>query len=284
MAETFDTTNAGNGTGLTLTVSHTNSGDTLLVYARDESGDHVTGVTYNGVAMTLQSKVIEQGGTAEFYCFALQAPAIGTHNIVITRSVATGTLYGASASYNLTKQTSFPDGSNTGGDSHGGGGGTTQESIVVSTNNSWVVMAASSDVLSSFSFVGGSGAISPTARQSGDRIIISDSNGPLSTGSYLINLSGGVSSHLAFVLLSIAPGPIIINVSEVSASVDTMTIHQGFSIIVSEVSAAVDSFLVKFGFKNIPKNNATFSDTSKNNANASNPSKNNSTWNNQQKT
>lgn len=61
----------------------------LLVFVGDISGDSVTGVTYNGVAMTQLGKAARGPSnptTLEGYIYGLHAPATGSNNVVITRT------------------------------------------------------------------------------------------------------------------------------------------------------------------------------------------------------
>lgn len=69
-----------------LTISHTVAGtDRLLpvgVHCRSATAD-VTGVTYNGVAMTLQG-TNENSGVVGMQWYSLVAPATGTHDVVVS--------------------------------------------------------------------------------------------------------------------------------------------------------------------------------------------------------
>ena len=85
----------------TLTISHTVTGSNgiLWVGIAAGSGDRVGTVTYNGVAMTQAVKKIDSAGNNNYvYLNYLVSPATGTHNIVITPSLATA-LEACAASY-----------------------------------------------------------------------------------------------------------------------------------------------------------------------------------------
>ena len=111
MAIARDTSvNAGRSDLVTSkTWSHTCSGDNriLFVGVMALSGDYITGVTYNGVSMTLIAK--NNPGTAErMYLYVLVNPASGANNVVAS-STTSDYLYAGSASYTGAKQSSQPD-------------------------------------------------------------------------------------------------------------------------------------------------------------------------------
>jgi len=99
MAIAFDTRINGfdfNGTGTTLTVAYTvASGGALLVYPQATDGRDCTGVTYNGVAMTLVQTILAPlSENQETRCFALANAGDGaSHNIVATYAGAAGPLF-----------------------------------------------------------------------------------------------------------------------------------------------------------------------------------------------
>lgn len=103
MAITIDAqSNSGNKTGLfsTLTWAHTcASGARLYVGISDcnaGSTSRITGVTYNGVAMTFAtSQLTGNAGDAEIYY--IDAPTSGTHNIVVTASTTIRMIGGATS-------------------------------------------------------------------------------------------------------------------------------------------------------------------------------------------
>lgn len=114
---TVDATSSGQGTGVnSKTVSHVCSGaDRILIVgvsnydAGSGGNDKVTGVTYNGVAMTLITKTQGDGADSWNYLYALVAPDTGTHNIVVSTSTTQDEINVVAASYNGAKQTGQPD-------------------------------------------------------------------------------------------------------------------------------------------------------------------------------
>lgn len=103
-------TNSANGaTSFTVAYTCTGSNLCLLVHIRDNNGDVVTGVTYNGVAM---SQLVKQKASVAFgefiYIYGLLAPATGANNIVVSRSGASNVSLQA-ISYTGVKQSGLPD-------------------------------------------------------------------------------------------------------------------------------------------------------------------------------
>jgi hypothetical protein len=107
-----DLGNTGGGTS-TLTTAYTcSSGSNRLLVVGvigDTTLDNVTGVTYNGVAMTLavkQTTVFSNNRVT--YLFYLLNPASGSNNVVISASVAEY-LFGLAADYTGVGQFAQPD-------------------------------------------------------------------------------------------------------------------------------------------------------------------------------
>lgn len=96
MAATFDAFSSGVwASGLTLTISHTVAADAtnLVVFAGYKfiALTNITGVTFNGVAMTHVTPDGDQGSNVQrISIWKLASPASGTHDIVITVDDNTG--------------------------------------------------------------------------------------------------------------------------------------------------------------------------------------------------
>lgn len=126
-------------TGTILTFSHTVSGSDriLFVFGHDRSNTStsVTGITYNGVAMTQINGV--RCPTDRFMTlWYLIAPDTGTNDVVVTSSESTNLRF-AAASYTGAKQTGQPDGSDT---STGTSVSTISTDITTVANGSWMIM------------------------------------------------------------------------------------------------------------------------------------------------
>lgn len=110
MAIAFDAANNGtlNNTN-NISWSHTCSGSNrmLFVVCSALSGDEITGVTYNGVAMTQVAKVASWS-PSYFYLYALQAPATGTNTVEVTTATS-NYKSGCSVSYTGVNQSTTLD-------------------------------------------------------------------------------------------------------------------------------------------------------------------------------
>lgn len=97
--------------GTSLTYAHTTAGANKMLFVAiytAGASDVVTGVTYNGVAMSRLDAQI--GGSSAFYTYlyGLIAPAAGANNIIISSSSSVD-IQSVSASYNEMQQSSQPD-------------------------------------------------------------------------------------------------------------------------------------------------------------------------------
>ena len=106
----FDAQSKSSTTGTSLTFSHTVSGSNrvLIVAASSNGGDHITGITYNAVAMTQQAKLAV--GTNYVYLYYLIAPDTGAHDVVVS-SGSSVVLVACAVSYTGVSQSGFPDAS-----------------------------------------------------------------------------------------------------------------------------------------------------------------------------
>jgi hypothetical protein len=134
-----DATSAGAGSSTTtLTIAHTCTGsDRLLVVgAIDDGGaSNIATAAFNGVAMTLVAST-QQSGSEYVYLFYLKNPASGTHNIVITTSVASNPA-ASNASYTGALQTGGTDATAT---VTAGTRSSTTGTVTTVLNNCWLIM------------------------------------------------------------------------------------------------------------------------------------------------
>jgi hypothetical protein len=143
MAIAFDSASSKyeSGTVSSTSLSHTCSGANrfLVVGVRTYGGDYVSGVTYNGVAMTSVG-VLTGGnlGTDRLRTYYLIAPASGTNNVVVSFS-PDGRADVVALSLTGALQSSQPDASG----SATGSSATATRSITTATDNAWSVMAVS---------------------------------------------------------------------------------------------------------------------------------------------
>lgn len=150
MAIAFDTSNYLNFTATSGTLSYTCTGIAriLLVFVRNEGGaDDVTGVTYNGNAMTeIGARVTYTPGSkyiSGWYILESSMPASGSAaNIVVSRSTSNDT-WCIMASYTGVKQQSQPNVQTTAQFASGSGIGST--SVTTTDDNCWTILVGSGE-------------------------------------------------------------------------------------------------------------------------------------------
>lgn len=197
----FDATANDLESGTTATFSHpcTGSDRLLFVTAVVGSGNTVSGVTYNGVAMTnvpTNSPVSNPSG-AVLYLFYLINPATGANNVVVTAAVS-DTIRAVSASYTGVKQSGQPDAS---GNGTASGAASITDSITTVADDCWVIAATSNTVDVA---TNGTGYVN---RGNSAGVGIGDSGAAVAPGSnsQTVNTSG--SANWAIIQASIAPVP-----------------------------------------------------------------------------
>lgn len=205
MAIAFDAATSISVGASPRTLSHTCSSgsDRLLIVATlvANTSQTVTGVTYNGVAMTGSISVAPDSGPNYYYIklWYLYAPATGANNIVATTS--SGNVGIQALSYTGVSQSGFPDASAT---VAAGTSSPINGTVTVVATNSWMAL------------FGSDGAANPTAGTSttqrgsgtpgGSGFF--DSNGPLAAGSRTLQMTwtGGSTGNAAVVSFAPAGG------------------------------------------------------------------------------
>lgn len=203
MAIALDAASSSSGTGTSLTWSHTtgSGSDRVLWVAVNINlggdGDPVTGVTYNGVAMTQIVKRTTGGGGGAgcnpAYLYYLAAPASGTHDIVVSCG-SSQPIYGTGVSYTGASQS--------GADSSAGGyfpntSSATQNTTVVASN-CWLISVggesnAGTPLLSAPMVTRGSNTFEG---------VTGDSNGTVGTGTQGATYTHAGSSSFTIVVAS----------------------------------------------------------------------------------
>jgi hypothetical protein len=223
-------TDLGNTSATSLTAAH-NCGagsDRFLAVAVigdiGSGSDDVTGVTYNGVAMTLAEKISDVVIARFGYLYTLTNPASGTNNVVVSCTTPHFLAAGA-VHWTGVKQTGQPEVQNK---------TFSNEDVDVSlttaitplTANSWVILGA-------FGY-DGAGATPPLAGTGSTRrtydptyglwgIFDSNSDQPASSYSMEWHYVSGTAPDLASVMLAIAPAAGSSASSSVSSSVSPST-------------------------------------------------------------
>lgn len=194
MAIAFDAaTDGGSTTGTSLTFSHTCSGSNRILFVGvrgDTASDTITGVTYNGVAMTLIPSTKHNDGSNRWvYLFYLIAPATGANNVVVSSSSSV-LINAAAVSYTGAKQSGVPDASTKNSNASASSLATSLTTIL---DSCWTVLVG----VSNTSQAAGTGATRRTI--SGDTAFaMHDSNGGISpAGSTSMTItanSGGINT------------------------------------------------------------------------------------------
>ncbi len=143
MAIAFDAASHGKVSATSLTYSHTCTGSFRILWVGvyiNTNTDDVTGVTYNGVAMTRANSLLVAATATSNYLYYLVAPATGANNIVVSCG-SSRRIVSTSSSYTGAKQTGQPDAQGT----NDSAGFVTSRAVSVTTSadNCWVVMSQS---------------------------------------------------------------------------------------------------------------------------------------------
>jgi len=97
----FDSYSNGSITSSSITVAHTVTANSnaILVACVADDGIGTVSATYNGDAMTEITNVLDTNSYFKFTCFSLVNPDSGEHNIIVTRSNNSGSIYVKALSY-----------------------------------------------------------------------------------------------------------------------------------------------------------------------------------------
>ena len=126
----------GNGSTGTITTAYTTSGTNRMLFVACEAGGNIlTGITYNGVALTA---VNSETTVRNFWLYALENPAVGAHNVVVSSSAGTD-IGCVGASFTGVNQTGQPytQAANTATGLASGASFTI--SLTTTVNNDWII-------------------------------------------------------------------------------------------------------------------------------------------------
>jgi hypothetical protein len=198
----FDAISTGGNGGTSQTFSHTCTGTNRLLFVgafNQESSSTVTGVTYDGVALTEIDHSSQTSNSVSLWY--LIAPSTGASDVVITRSTSTNALVGVAVSYTGCLQSGVPDSDNTGGS---GSGTTLTIATTTVEDNCWITGI----------FRNNSGvnvASSNTTMRNASSIAMGDTNGSQSpAGSHSIGTTWSGSDRNVGVVASFAPAPAVV--------------------------------------------------------------------------
>ncbi len=197
MAIAFDAVSSGSLTvSSTRTWSHTCSGANRILFVttyNNDTASSITGVTYNGVGMTLLAQSTHNN--IRNVTWYLIAPDSGANNVIVTASNGSGSIGGSSASYTGALQSGVPDASQV-GSSDGDYTGT----VTTVAANCWTVLTV---INVAVDLSAGTGT---TERINNLRYgFIGDSNGALSSGSHSMTVTSGDGGAISCVMFSFAP-------------------------------------------------------------------------------
>jgi hypothetical protein len=171
------------------TVSFTTSGSDryLVVQVLSSPGDTVTGVTYNGVAMS-QIMTSTFGAQAN-ELWGLANPASGTHNIVASFSGAPSTVVIDAISYTGAQQTTPIEATGT----NSGSGTSASVSVTTLTDNAWLVGYFRANSASG-AFTAGSNTVIRTDAAEGTRQLADSGAVQSPPGSFSLNATMATGS------------------------------------------------------------------------------------------
>lgn len=202
MAVAFDAT--ANGTvnpATSLTFAHTCTGTNLILFVCviNNNSTGASGVTYNGVALTLLDTRTDAGGNIPELWYLI-APATGANNIVISMSGSCA-IAGASSSYSGARQSApavF-------GDERADSATTISKALTSTVDNSWIVSGATNNFAATSWTAGANTTFRSAAQWAG----FCDGNAAITpAGSATLVANLGSSASLIMLAAIVAPPPL----------------------------------------------------------------------------
>lgn len=146
MAIAFDAVASGTNSNLsdTLTFAHTCTGSDRILFVAincNNADNRITGVTYNGVSMTVVDSLVNSAGNSYLDLYVLVGPATGANNIVVTANTNPTNITAASISFTGASQTGQPDAHGT-VTSSVASGGTQTKALTTIADNCWMLSYA----------------------------------------------------------------------------------------------------------------------------------------------
>lgn len=266
--------------------SHTCSGSNRILWVLTYDGGGagtVTGVTYNGVSMTLLDSV-DDGGIINSLWYLL-APATGEHTVQVVTTGGSCANGGCSSSYTGALQ-SAPTNHTNNYHANPTSGLTTTLSVSL---NSWTILGG---IVNNPPIVAGTGSTKRSRDSTSNSIALFDSNGMLPAGNYGMTIDDTGTSWIETTMAEFAPylNQFTMPIETGSYSLDypvsnLICFNRIMAMTTGAYNLAFQTFLtVRNLWLNMTKNSSTFSNQSKNSASWTNESKNTSTFTNQDKT
>lgn len=172
----------------------------LVVQTLKQSSQTVTGVTYNGVAMTQLNTM--QGNTAAetLYLWGLAAPTTGTNNIVVSDSGA-GTLIVDASLYSGAQQTTAVEATST---NSGTNATSASVSVTTLTDNAWLVGYFRANSAEG-GFTAGSNTVIRTDAAEGTRQLADSGADQTPAGSHSLNATMALAANWEAMAFSLKP-------------------------------------------------------------------------------
>ena len=192
-------TDQAQASGSTYSFSHTCTGSNLILWVGifGDTTDTLTGITYNGVAMTVYQKVGMGFGDRWIYLCYLVNPATGSNTVEATFSASTFAK-AVAVSYTGAKQTGQPDNGNNWTDLFTA---SISHSVTTVADNCWMVFIAKTNGVGTPTAGTGS-----TSRGGSNSFSFFDSNGAITpAGSYTMECSVGGSAVWGSCMASFSP-------------------------------------------------------------------------------
>ncbi len=258
MAIAFDNaTDMGTTTGATLTHSHIATGSNLLLIVAtsySNSTDSVTGVTWNGVAMTTNGslKSAFEGTAYDCKIWYLYGAASGTHNVVVSQNGASS-IYAVAVSY-ANVFSGAVDNQATAVSTNA----TFTQSLTPNANNCWVLMGGN---CSGGNSTAGANTTNRISTAPGMFFCDNNANVPTPASTTLNEANGG--GHWSGVIFSISSNQYTGTLSEVSTEIESLTSVFGYIRTLSEVSTSTEGLKGRYGFTKQTKHNSTWTEQQK---------------------
>jgi hypothetical protein len=185
--------------GTSITFAHTCTGSDLLLLVDayvDTTGDKVTGITYNGDAMTRHVRQRSYHSDVGHYLYYLLNPDTGgSYNVVISLNASCNT-EDTAVSYTGCLQSSFPHASNNGQGANPAGDPFNM-TVTTTVEDCWLYGNIGN--YGTFTITNG------TRRYSGGVLYTDDSNGARSSGSNSLNYTPTAGGATGWLVVAIAP-------------------------------------------------------------------------------
>lgn len=295
MAIAYDASATATVVDTSLTYSHTCTGSNrgLVVFLNNNTGSAtITGVTYNGVAMTQLHAFQNSDANTYLYSFYLLNPASGANNIVVSANTSTN-MNAISMSFTGVAQSGQPDASGTVTAAVAPGAGQTKAITTVAAN-SWMM-----------AFCHGAGdppnaSTGTTSRQLGGnaRAGTYSSNPVVTPGSTSMSFTNSGAGTISLSTMALSFSPLTSTNYPLAAAQGSFTLtgqsallKKGYTLIgiygAFTLTGSIAQLLINRArtiWTNASKNATSFSNQTKNTTSFSNESKNTSIWTNQDKT